>query len=205
MGAVPAAVADNAVLHHHPVIPAHPDTAQDRLHITAHTVAAGTEVGVVRPIMEAETITTIAVVMVITGTTAIIIHALIQVEITTVMTATEDEGAGEAVGAAAEVMKAEAVGAVAAVTIAIHITAMGMTTVMIAIARRINFQTIWNIYPQKMTPCLPVPCLLEILNLISLTRKLNAFLDVMGICSTLTSNVHPQGPVMLTHSFVTRI
>ena len=37
MGAVPAAVADNAVLHHHPVIPAHPDTAQDRLHITAHS------------------------------------------------------------------------------------------------------------------------------------------------------------------------
>jgi len=101
MGAVPAAVADNAVLHHHPVIPAHPDTAQDRLHITAHTVAAGTEVGVVRPIMEVETITTIAVVMVITGTTAIIIHARIRVGITTAMTVT-DVGVEEAVGVAEE-------------------------------------------------------------------------------------------------------
>jgi hypothetical protein len=155
----------------------------------------------------AETITTTAVAMVITGTTAIIIHARIRVGITTTMTAT-DVGVEEAVGVAAEATIAEGVAAAEAtvgVTTAIHITAMEMMIATIAIAKRINFQTIWNISPPKMTLWLPEPCSLEILNLISLTRKLNAFLDVMAICSTLTSNVHPQGPVMPTHSFVTRI
>lgn len=200
--AVPAEV-DNAVLRHLPVIPAHPDTVHDRLHITAITVTAGTVAGVVRPIIEAETIITIAVAMDITETTAIIIHARIRVGITTAMTVT-DVGVEEAVGVAEEATMAEGVVAVAGVGVTTAIRIM-MMTATIAIAKRINFQTIWNTFPQKMTPWLPEPCSLEILNLISLTRKLNAFLDVMGICSTLTSNVHPQGPVMLTHSFVTRI
>ena len=101
-------------------------------HLTA--VAADTEVGVVRPIMEAETIITIVVVMVITGTTAIIIHARIRVGITTAMTVT-DVGVEEAVGVAEEATMAEGVVAVAGVGVTTAIRIM-MMTATIAIGKQ---------------------------------------------------------------------
>merc|ERR1719270_906528 len=102
-----------------------------------------------------------------TVTTAIIIHAPTPVETTTITM----EGAG--VDAAAEVMMA--VGEAAVDAAAIITMAEMMMTALIVMAKRISFQIIWNIYPLRTIPCQPGPCLPEILNLISLTRKSNAF------------------------------
>ena len=77
-----------------------------------------------------------------------------------------------------------------------------MMTALIGMAKRINFQIIWNTFPRKTTPWLPEPCSPEISNLISLTRKSNAFLADMAICSTLTSNVRPQVNIFYLEKFV---
>ena len=98
-------------------------------------MTAGTVAGVVRPIIEAETIITIAVAMDITETTAIIIHARIRVGITTAMTVT-DVGVEEAVGVAEEATMAEGVVAEVGVATAIRITAMAMMTATIAIGKQ---------------------------------------------------------------------
>ena len=97
-------------------------------------MTAGTVAGVVRPIIEAETIITIAVAMDITETTAIIIHARIRVGITTAMTVT-DVGVEEAVGVAEEATMAEGVVAVAGVGVTTAIRIM-MMTATIAIGKQ---------------------------------------------------------------------
>ena len=157
--------------------------------------AVDTEVGVtgVRPIMEAVMTTTIAVAMVGTGTevetTVILIKAAPTDPVGTTTITTDVEAVVEAAGVAA----------VATMEVAVGVAAEAVTTIMammmtasIGMAKRINFQIIWNTFPRKMTPWLPEPCSPEISNLISLTRKSNAFLADMAICSTLTSNVRPQ-------------
>ena len=119
-------------------------------------------------------------------------------------------GAAEAIAETATVATVEAAGAAIAETamedigVAEAVEAVGVTTIMammmtalIGMAKRINFQIIWNTFPQKTTPWLPEPCSPEISNLISLTRKSNAFLADMAICSTLTSNVRPQVNILL--------
>lgn len=222
--AVPVGV-DNVVSHHQ-VTAVRRDTVQDPHHITAtgdiqnpHThqgagegevAAVDIEAGVtgVGTIMEAVMTTTIAVVMVGTEateveTTVILIKAAPTAPVGTMTITTEDVEA---------VVEAGGVAAVATMEVAVGVEAVGVTTIMammmtalIGMAKRINFQIIWNTFPQKTTPWLPEPCSPEISNLISLTRKSNAFLADMAICSTLTSNVRPQGPGMPMHSFVTRI
>ena len=144
--------------------------------------------------MEAVMTTTIAVVMVGTEateaeTTVILIKAAPTDPVGTTTTTTDVGGEAEVAGVAA----------VATMEVAVGVAAVGATTIMammmtalIGMAKRINFQIIWNIFPRKMTPWLPEPCSPEISNLISLTRKSNAFLADMAICSTLTSNVRPQ-------------
>ena len=157
-----------------------------------------TEVGVtgVRPITEAVMTTTIAVVMVGTEATEVETMTVILIEVAAptdpvgTTTITTDVGA---------VVEAAGVAAVATMEVAVGVAAVGVTTIMammmtalIGMAKRINFQIIWNTFPRKTTPWLPEPCSPEISNLISLTRKSNAFLAAMAICSTLTSNVRPQ-------------
>lgn len=206
--AVPVGV-DNVVSHHQ-VTAVRRDTVQDPHHITAIVAAVDIEAGVtgVGTIMEAVMTTTIAVVMVGTEateveTTVILIRAAPMDPVGTTTITTEDVEA---------VAEAGGVAAVATMEVAEAVEAVGVTTIMammmtasIGMAKRINFQIIWNTFPRKMTPWLPEPCSPEISNLISLTRKSNAFLADMAICSTLTSNVRPQGPGMPMHSFVTRI
>ena len=143
--------------------------------------------------MEAVMTTTIVVVMVGTGieveTTVILIKAAPTDPVGTTTTTTDVGGEAEVAGVAA----------VATMEVAVGVAAVGATTIMammmtalIGMAKRINFQIIWNTFHLKTTPWLPEPCSPEISNLISLTRKSNAFLADMAICSTLTSNVRPQ-------------
>lgn len=200
---------DNVVSHHQ-VTAVRRDTVQDPHHITATVAAVDIEAGVtgVGTIMVAVMTTTIAVVMVGTEateveTTVILIRAAPMDPVGTTTITTEDVEA---------VAEAGGVAAVATMEVAVGVAAEAVTTIMammmtasIGMAKRINFQIIWNTFPRKTTPWLPEPCSPEISNLISLTRKSNAFLADMAICSTLTSNVRPQGPGMPMHSFVTRI